>query len=260
MTARILERGNSRPFTFGPAPVAELVYTVVGAADHAEVRDLVASTAPTTWEDLVLEYINADPDDSGTLWTCTARYSLRDADTDLEWDTTGGQSRITTSLGTITRVARSGWTAPNYLGAINVREDRVEGVDITVPVYNFGKSISLPAATVDATFRLNVYNLTGKVNSLSFLGFAAGEVLFLGATGRKRGRDKWRIDYRFAASPNAAALQVGGVSSFTVAKAGWDYLWVRFDDSLDASRVIKIPTAAYVERVYPRADLNALGL
>lgn len=260
MTARIAERSTSRPFTLGRNPVADLVFVVVGTSDETEVRTLLLATAPPTWEDLALEYINADPDASGTVWTGTARYSLRDADTELEWDTTGGTSRITTSLATITRVARAGFTAPNYLGAINVREDRVEGTDITVPVYNFGKAITVDAATVNATFRANVYNLTGKVNSLSFQGFAAGEVLFLGASARKRGLEKWRIEYRFAASPNAAALQIGGTASFTVAKQGWDLLWVRFDDSLDSSRLVKIPTAAYVERVYPRADLNALAI
>lgn len=32
--------------------------------------------------------------------------------------------------------------------------------------------------------------------------FAAGEVLFLGASGSKRGEEEWEITYRFAASPN----------------------------------------------------------
>jgi len=260
MTAYIAERTTSRPSTLGRSPAFDLIYVVLGTDDDAEVRALVVATAPATAEDLVLEYINIDPSEGGNVWTATARYSLFDVNTEEEFDTGGGTQRISTSLSTITRTAAPGYTAPDYKGAVNVREDRVEGADVTIPVYNWGKSISVASSVVNSAFKLGIFNLTGKVNSLAFKGFAAGEVLFLGASGRRRGRDKWRIDYRFASSPNIVSAPVGGSTSFTVSKLGWDFLWVRFDDSLDANRIIKIPTAAYVERVYTFADLNALGI
>ncbi len=49
------------------------------------------------------------------------------------------------------------------------------------------------------------------VNNASWKGFAAGECLFLGASGSKRGSDDWEITFRFAATPNKTGLTVGDI-------------------------------------------------
>lgn len=260
MTAQIIERDISRGFTIGQDPKAELIFRVIGTTDDSAVRSLILSNVPATYEGLDLDYIDVDPEEGGAVWKASARYSLFNTDTEIEFDTAGGTSRIATSLATISKVAAPGYTAPDYQGAINVRENRVEGADVTVPVFQFGKSVTVAAINVDPAFKNGIFQLTGCVNSQSFQGYAAGEVLFLGASGRRRGLDRWRIDYQFAASPNIVGAQVGGSSTFTISKLGWDFLWVRFDDDLDSNRVVKIPTAAYIERVYKFADLNDLGI
>jgi hypothetical protein len=98
------------------------------------------------------------------------------------------------------------------------------------------------------------------VNGSGFKGFAKGELLFLGASGSKRGKDDWEITYRFAASPNAAGLTLGDITGIN--KEGWHYLWVRFADDEDttAKALIKKPVAAYVEQVYQYGDFSLLGL
>jgi hypothetical protein len=48
----------------------------------------------------------------------------------------------------------------------------VEGVDITVPVYNFSETHYLPAASISGDYKASLFNLTGKVNAGSFKGFA----------------------------------------------------------------------------------------
>ena len=47
-----------------------------------------------------------------------------------------------------------------------------------------------------------------------------------------------------------------------IAKKGWEYLWVRYEDAVDASahKWIKKPAFAYVERVYPEGDFGLLGI
>jgi hypothetical protein len=50
------------------------------------------------------------------------------------------------------------------------------------------------------------------VNDSGFKGFAAGECLFLGAAGTKRGSGDWEIGYRFASSPNVTGLTVGDIT------------------------------------------------
>ena len=113
---------------------------------------------------------------------------------------------------TVGTYAASRTTAPDFQGAIGVTQDAVKGVDITVPIYQFTETHYLPAAAVTNSYKGALFSLTGKVNSGGFRGFAAGEVLFLGATGAHRGTgpdDDWEITFRFATSPTVTGLSVG---------------------------------------------------
>ncbi|HYD00135.1 MAG TPA: hypothetical protein VEB22_02830, partial [Phycisphaerales bacterium] len=110
-------------------------------------------------------------------------------------------------------------------------------------------------------YKGTLFALTGRTNSGGFRGFAAGEVLFLGASGSKRGdTGDWEITFRFAASPNATGLSVGTITG--VAKKGWEYLWVRYADVQDATTkaIVKRPAAVYIERVYEAGNFGALGI
>ncbi|MFN9131136.1 MAG: hypothetical protein ACK5XO_00450, partial [Phycisphaerales bacterium] len=118
-------------------------------------------------------------------------------------------------------------------------------------------------AQVTGAYKGAIFNCTGKTNAGGFKGFAPGEVLFLGATGSKRGDgpdDDWEITFRFAASPNETGLSVGTITGIN--KKGWEYLWVRYADAEDtgSGAIIKKPIAAYVERVYDDANFGALGI
>jgi hypothetical protein len=258
VTAYIAEKFDSRPSTEGEAPRIDLIYVVHGTEDEAAVRSLVKLNAPETYEDLDLVSIDTDPQGGG-LWYATARYELLDFAGDYEFDTSGGTQRLATSLATLQRVALPGYEAPNYLGAINVSEDRVEGVDITVPVFNFSETKYVKALDVTPAFKYNIFQLTGRVNNATFKGYAKGEVLFLGASGTKRGRERWAITYKFAASPNVVNEPLGS-GGLTVTKEGWEHLWVRFEDDVNSHRLVKIPVAYYVERVYPYGNLSGLGI
>ena len=113
------------------------------------------------------------------------------------------------------------------------------------------------------SYKLTLMGLTGAVNSAAFRGFSPGEVLFMGASGARRGTDpddRWEITYKFAASPNQSGMSVGGISG--IQKRGWDYLWVQYGEDVDAaaSVLIKKPIAVYVEQVYPFASFAGLGI
>jgi len=98
------------------------------------------------------------------------------------------------------------------------------------------------------------------VNNAPFKGCAAGECLFLGASGSKRGDGDWEIGFKFAASPNKTNLTVGDIT--VPAKKGWEYLWVRYEDKEDANAkiLVKRPLSAHVEKVYHDGDLSQLGI
>jgi len=91
------------------------------------------------------------------------------------------------------------------------------------------------------------------------LSFAEGEVLFLGASGSPRGDDSWEITLRFAASPNATDIPVGGIT--VPGKKGWEYLWVQYKDAKDtnAKCIVKKPKRVIVDRVYDAGDFSLLG-
>lgn len=138
--------------------------------------------------------------------------------------------------------------------------DNVEGVDITVPVYNFSETHYVDASQVTNAYKMTLFNLTGKVNNAPFKGLAAGECLFLGASGSKRGNDDWEITFRFAGSPNRTGIVIGSISG--ISKKGWEYLWVRYADVEDSAShaLVKQPIAVYVERVYEEGNFSLLGI
>jgi len=269
MPLTLTERLDSRKWTTGDNASVEMVYILTGTSDDITARNLISSSTPTSYNGLVRQSINLEPEWVDTTasdgrWLATVRYGVRQpaevGESSFSFDTGGGTQHITQSISTVNRYAAPGRTAPDFGGAIGVTHDNVEGVDITVPVYAFSETHYLPASFVTPSYRGTLFGLTGRVNNAPFKGCAAGECLFLGASGSKRGADDWEITFRFAASPNRSGITVGPISN--ISKKGWEYMWVRYADSEDASAkmLVKKPVAVYIERVYEEGDFAALGI
>lgn len=178
------------------------------------------------------------------------------SDPAVSFDTTGGTRHLNRSLATTSITPAE---ATNYGGAIEVDgEGNVNGVDVTMPVMTFSETHTFAPSKVTTAYRKQLFLLTGTVNQTAFRGFAIGEVLFLGASGQKNG-EFWDITFKFAVSPNRTNIKVS--DTVTVAKKrGWDYLWVRFGEKAVQGALLKVPIAAYVERVYEDGDFSQLGL
>lgn len=259
MTTVITELFDSGRASDGSSSTDELRYTVTGTNDETAVLALVKTTAPVVLYGLKRINVDVTPLGGG-VWECTVSYEGLPNDSEYTFETGGGTVHITQSLQNVARYAATGQTAPDFGGAIGVNGDSIDGTDITVPVYNFTERHRISANLVTAGYKLALFSATGKVNDATFKGFAAGEVLFLGASGAKTGLEQWEITFRFAASPNVTNLNVGGIT--VAAKKGWEYLWVRFRDAEDgtAKALVKRPVAAYVERVYETASFSTLGI
>jgi len=273
-TAKISEDYLSRPFQLGLQSGRELVFDVVGAADNDiagvneedEVYQLLNAAAPAAYNGLALDQVDAEPLGNGT-WKCVARY-IR-LQTEYSFDTGSGTQHITQSMGTTiwgppTAGSPDGsGNGPDFQGAIGVTKDSVEGVDVTVPNFEWSETHYLEPADVTEAYVNTLIRLTGCVNSQPFGPFTTpydpGQVLFLGATGQQRSDLLWPLTYRFAGSPNATNIEIS--PTITVGqKNGWDYLWILYADTADttAYALVKRPVAAYVEQVYPYDDLNDL--
>jgi len=274
MPTSLTEKYDSRKVTTDPdgdAQSAEFVYTLTGVADENSARILATNSTASTYGDLIRKSITLEPvhintaDLGACIWEITVQYGEREEPESgdpsvFSFDTGGGTQHITQSLGTIGSYAATG-TAPDFKGAVGVTHDNVEGVDITVPVYSFSETHYLTAAQVTAAYKGTLFNLTGKVNNASFRGLAAGECLFLGASGSQRGPgEDWEITFKFAGSPNRTGITVGPITG--IAKKGWEYLWVRYADTEDAASntLVKQPVAAYVEKVYEDGSFSSLGI
>jgi len=277
MATSFTEKYDSRTITTGSdgaAESAEFVYILRGVSGESDARVLATNSTAAAYGALQRRQIEVKPIHIDTtnadacIWDVTVQYGQRDPRDEPEpgdppvysFDTTGGTQHITHSKGTIHAVAAKGF-APNFGRAIGVTQNSVEGVDITVPVFNFSEThYRSPEVTTNA-YRHAVFLLTGKVNSSPFKGFAAGEVLFLGASGSMRAGENWEINYRFAAMPNAVNLQIGDEITIP-SKKGWDYLWVYYGDHVDenAKMLVQRPVAAYVVEVYDYADFSPLGI
>ncbi len=269
MPVTVEEKFESRLVTTGNSPSAELRYVIRGTNDDVEARSALAAAAPATFDVygngltfIARDSISIEPV-GDNLWDGVARYSNAAPQTNdsvFTFDTGGGTQHITQSLQTVGAYAPPGQTPPNFKGAIGVTTDSVEGVDITVPVYQFSETHYIDDQLVTPAYKATLFALTGRVNVGPFKGFAQGECLFLGAAGSKRGSGDWEINFRFAASPNVSGLSVGDIVG--ISKKGWEYLWVRYADAEDAAAkaLVKKPIAAYVEQVYPYGDLALLGI
>jgi hypothetical protein len=256
----ILERFDSREVNDSKDnPSVDLIYSIMNTESEGVAKGLLTSAAPLTFAGLFRDDMRV-VHLGGGVWEGTARYVKWTSESQYSFDTGGGTQHITQGLANVQRVAAPGFMAPNFYGAIGVTDDRVEGTDITVPVFNFTETHYILNELVTPAYKLALFNLTGKVNGGGFKGFAKGEVLFLGASGSKRGLEDWEITFRFAASPNVASLSLGSITG--ISKEGWHYLWLRFMDDEDATAkaLIKRPIAAYVEQVYPYGDFSGLGI
>ena len=249
----------------------EIPYLVFNVADESAA---LAAARPRvkTVAGMVLESIEVTERVNETTWKVKAAYTPASGDDGGEgggdedafstsFDTGGGTMHLNQSLGTSAKAPND---APDFGGAIGVDgEGNVAGVDVTMPVFNFEETHTLSGTVVTNDWKKKVAALTGTINKAAFRGFAAGEVLFLGAAGSKRSKKasaNWEITFRFAVSANQVQLKIGDL---TIAnKRGWDYLWVSYKTAVagNGKSLVKKPAAAYVEKVYPDGDFGTLGI
>ena len=193
-------------------------------------------------------------------------------------DTTGGSELITQSLETVGYPLEGDNKAPDSFGAINVSGNQVNGIQKTIPTFNFSETWAVPAwyllvgskkDSVDKDeeqmpgaadpYAKTLRDLTGTVNRYPFRIFDAGEVLFLGARyDISRSSTMVMVTYSFSVQPNRDDFKVGDIT--VKYKDGWDFLWVQYQDETNAGSAVKKPQYVYVDRIYDRTDFNDLQI
>ncbi len=245
----------------------DLRYGLFGSDDDIEIRNFLEETLDADYLGLPLQRYRLSPMGSQDVWLVVATYSTHEVREDgvvsISLDTTGGTQNVKQSLETKTRVMATGKTGPaaDFKGAINVSGDTINGVDIQVGGGSLTLDVRYEKNDISTADILALAKIKPYVNSEVFFGLAAGEVLYLGASGSKRGSDQWEVSFRFAISKNVRGLNTGSefalqIEGFTTdptfVKEGWDYAWVLYErDASNATHVL-VPRTLYIERVYDR--------
>ncbi len=269
MSAWIRQKIKSPAFQINMADSSvDLEYTIGDEPNYDNALILLATTAPAAqlldgWLLEKVEY-SLTPT-SHDMYDATVRYTkrsrekeeLQEGESSYQFETGGGTIHLTHALST---TKYGGVNAPEVNNAIDFDGETIKGADIQSAVYNFSETHVLPAADVDAAYKLALFRATGKTNNGSFKGFAAGEALFLGASGSQRGDESWEINYRFSAQENKTGLSIGGINS--IDKKGWEFLWVNWRVVADTTSGRTKPEAigVYVQKLYEDHDFANIGI
>lgn len=282
MPIRLIENIDSREtdsFSNGVLRRVSFHYTLEGTSSDYTARLLIENSVAELYRGLKRSTINLSPvwvDDKADagVWEAIVDYVPQtDAapeigDSTFSFDTAGGTQHLTQSILTRHEIVPDGEPAISHKGAIGVSSQGVEGVDITVPIYNFSETHWIADSTVTDAYKGKLFRLTGKTNLAPFKGCERGECLFLGASGSKRGDEDWEVTFRCAGSPNMENIPIGATPAVPAGimtvpdKRGWEYLWVQYAEREAASGkvIVSEPIAAFVEQVYYEGDLADLGI
>ena len=199
-------------------------------------------------------------DGNDTAYIFDADYSFEKLDVDeysLNIDQTAGTIRVTNAFDTLRFPAN----APDFKGAIDVRDGKPQGVDRVLPAAKYTLTYRLSRPADPFAFADISEQITGTVNTNAMLGKQPGELLYLGATGDFGKAKDPELQFTWAVSRHAT-ISIGDIASIN--KRGHDYLWVLYEDDQTGSGadafVSSKPRAAYVERIYTEADHSILGL
>jgi len=277
MAAVVTELVTSREWQWNPARVV-FHYQISDTSSDTAAKTALLAEAATTYEGLTRdaisgpspEWVDTVTDDG--LWNAEVTYivpasiirpPLAIGESRYSFDIGGGTQHITQGLAHIETYVAAG-AKPDYKGAINVSKQggelTVEGVDIIMSAYAFSETHVLAAASVDDAYKNKLFALASHTNQAEFRGFAIGECLFVNANGSSRGDGDYEITFNFLASPNITGRTIGDIPG--IEKKGWEYLWVQYEDVKDAvaNKVVKQPTAVFVEQVYYAGDFDDLGI
>lgn len=259
MTIGWRETHKSRRITTNP-PGIELDYQLTGTDDHAAAWSYAMGASSGVYiaagqvlyrQDLRLDYAGAGG------WNVNVPYGPQNKQVgawDFDFDTSGGTLRIFQSKETVTFPAG----APDHRGAIDVqgKDLEVRGTEIVIPALRLGYTFRHPAGVLNEFRAVQLGRATGKTNSAPWHGFAAGECLFLGASGRSGSQSESSVTYSVACSENISNVTIGGIAN--VSKKGWWTSWISHEKAVDGGEPVKRAEWIYTERVYDEMDFAAV--
>lgn len=308
MPALIQELHNSRTFDVNvTGGTAQYRYVVTGESDEATVYDLVLATSPGVWYGYTRDRIDMSQRDGLTVWFPVVNYSIPVYN--LTDPVPTGVAGPTGQPGTDTPPASSPSSAPPPSGQIltgvsvnialenqhvelalevvdsdaiegsvapdtkliGVSADKIDGVDIGVPVANIVYQKTVPASAFTAGYFKNLLSLCGTTNEEEWWMFGPEEALLTGCNGQSKGTGEFEVSYEFKyqRTKRDIVIREGTGEELTGGlicpeKRGWHYLWTtnkkREQGVPGSTAIVYEPVSYHVCRVYERSNFNWLGI
>lgn len=275
MAITVDEMLNSREIVVGESVIRR--YVCRGSSNDLDIADAVLAQTPTNHgyyprknNPRIVPAKDADMQTAETaIWIADVTYQLEAPDKDeqpedpddglglrFSFDTSGGTRHITEGFALIDAQPND---AEDFGLAINVTGDdtnlQVEGADVVTGNGQFQISKVVEAMNF-AKFKA-WKALTGKTNNAAFQGFAAGEVLFLGASGTGRVGSGIDVTFTFVADSSDPALPVAGE---VVEYEGHANVWVKYAPTVGELGIKPDVKGVYVVRQYQQADFSILPI
>lgn len=195
---------------------------------------------------------------AATVDATSGNVSITNVAIGLTWTLSGSPAALGTAGGFWTSVGG----APDSKQAIGITDAGVTGCDKYTPSFTWQRTVPFGIVTLD--YLRTLESLVGTKNDATFYGRAAGEQLFLGASGQCGQGKRWDVTFKFASESNRTNIDVGG-GIVIPAKRGWDYLWVRYGRGPEvraagARSLLSVPKFAYVEEIYEDGDFSGIGI
>ena len=254
---------------YGKYTSVEIPYIVFEVSSEEEALTAALAEAPQEYQGLPLDSLEIDTRENDTTFKINATYkaetqsSENDDDDDdsstVSFDCGGGSKHLTHSLkqtksfGTKDAGGAIGWNGKSG------SEMEIAGVDVPTAQLRETYTRTMKLSRISTSFKRNVAALVGKVNSGSFKGWSAGEVMFLGMSYScpAKSSTKVTVTFNFAIQPNESGTNVGGKS---VSKKGFEYVWALSKTSAESGVSKAEVEAIYVDQVCEYASFSALGL
>lgn len=249
---------------------AEIQYLVFEAADEDAALSAVLDVAPEEYEELPLESIEIDAKERDDIYRINAIYkqengvfSSEDEDKNeatVSFDCGGGTKHLNYSIS-----QKKAFGEKDAGGAIGWNgkcgdDCEITGVDIPTAQLRETYTKSMRLSSLSTSYKRKVAALVGKVNSGSFKGWSAGEVMFMGMSysAPARGSKKVTVTFNFAIQPNESGVKIGGKSVGN--KKGFEYIWA-ISKTTAADNMPKVEVeGVYVDQVCEYESFSGLGL
>lgn len=276
MTVKRLTDGSEKWTSKTVCASAEIKYYVIDPTSKSAAIEAVFDAAPSTYGGLPFSGVRFDGYDGDGNIELTAEYEATssggggggydETDAAIEsFECGGGTKHVTTAISQ-RRVYGGNDDDANKLIGWNGKtgsECDVAGVDVptAAPRQTYTKVMRTSAVT-DATYKRKVAGLVGKVNSGTFKGWSAGELMFenMSYSTPSKGQTKVTVTFNFRVSPNESNANVAGQSIGQ--KKGFEYAWVRHKNTKDENtgKPKTEVESIYVSQVCEEADFSELGL